>query len=191
VTADNKSKYLGDPDPTFTFTYGPFQGSDTSTVIDTAPTCGVSVAHTAVGNYPIACSGGSDNNYEFSYVGGTLSITYKWTGFFKPVDNPSVFNVVKAGQAIPMKFNLGGNQGLNIFRSGYPLSARVPCEATSPTDLIEETVTAGGSSLTYDSLANQYIYVWKTDKGWAGTCRVFDLGLNDNTTHLAYFKFTK
>jgi hypothetical protein len=33
--------------------------------------------------------------------------------------------------------------------------------------------------------------VWKTDKAWVGTCRVFVLGLNDGTLHRANFKFTK
>ena len=32
-----------------------------------------------------------------------------FSGFFQPVDNPPVFNKVKAGQAIPVKFSLQGN----------------------------------------------------------------------------------
>jgi hypothetical protein len=31
--------------------------------------------------------------------------------------------------------------------------------------------------------------VWKTDKGWAGTCRQLIIRLSDGTTHLANFKF--
>ena len=37
--------------------------------------------------------------------------------------------------------------------------------------------------------ANQYRYVWKTDKSWAGACRKFSLGLTDGTTHVALFQF--
>ena len=33
----------------------------------------------------------------------------------------------------------------------------------------------------------QDIYVWKTDKAWAGTCRQLDVKLNDGTTHSAKF----
>jgi hypothetical protein len=44
-------------------------------------------------------------------------------------------------------------------------------------------VTAGGSSLQYDSTADQYTYVWKTNSSSAGTCVQFDLGLNDGSTH--------
>jgi len=57
--------------------------------------------------------------------------------------------------------------------------------------MIEETVTAGNSYLSYDSSLNQYNYVWKTDKAWAGTCRVFSMKLIDGTTHTALFNFTR
>ena len=49
------------------------------------------------------------------------------------------------------------------------------------------TQTAGGSSLSYDAASDTYTYVWKTDKAWAGTCRVLALKLTDNTWHVAGF----
>jgi hypothetical protein len=56
---------------------------------------------------------------------------YDWTGFFSPVDNPEVdTNKAKAGSTIPVKFSLGGDQGLDIFESGYPNSVPMPCAAT-------------------------------------------------------------
>ena len=145
----------------------------------------------AIGNTTVTCNATDAHGNAATPTTFVVHVVYNWTGFFQPVDNNGVFNTVKAGSAIPIKFNLGGNQGLSIFKTGYPLSARIPCNATAPTDLIEETVTAGSSSLTYDTTAQQYVYVWKTDKAWAGTCRVFDLGLNDGTSHTAYFNFTK
>jgi len=74
VVADNQSINFGDPDPAFTFTYSAFVPGDTAADIDTPPTCTVSGSHTNVGTYPITCSGGTDNNYSFSYVNGTLSV---------------------------------------------------------------------------------------------------------------------
>ncbi len=47
------------------------------------------------------------------------------------------------------------------------------------------------SSVTYDPIANQYVYVWKTDKAFAGTCCTLQLKLIDGTVHYADFKFTK
>jgi hypothetical protein len=55
--------------------------------------------------------------------------------------------------------------------------------------VVEGTVTAGGSSLSYDPLTDTYTYVWKTNKGWANTCRQLVIVLNDGTTHTADFQF--
>jgi len=124
------------------------------------------------------------------YEGACVDWEYPWTGFFQPVDNAPTYNRVKAGSAVPVKFSLGCNQGLAILESGYPKSSPVACNSAS-TDAIEETVTAGGSTLNYDSDANRYIYVWKTDKAWAGQCRVLNVKLADGTSHYAYFTLTK
>ena len=62
--------------------------------------------------------------------------------------------------------------------------------STDPTDAIE-TVTSGSSGLTYDSTSDQYTYVWKTQKAWAGTCGQLQVKLTDNTTHTANFSFKK
>ena len=121
------------------------------------------------------------------------SVIFAFHGFFQPVDNNGVFNVVNAGRAIPLKFDLSGDQGLDIFVAGFPASTVVPCIAGGGTDVLEETVTAGNSSLSYSQGQpfGQYHYVWKTDKAWANTCRRLDLKLVDGTTHSAFFKFTK
>jgi hypothetical protein len=116
---------------------------------------------------------------------------HPFTGFFQPVDNSPTINQVKAGSAIPVKFSLGGNLGLSIFAAGSPGSHQASCVTGNPTDAIEQTVTAGSSSLQYDSTSNQYIYVWKTDKTWSGTCRQLDVTLSDGTTHTAMFQFTR
>jgi hypothetical protein len=117
--------------------------------------------------------------------------TFQFSGFFQPIDNPPTTNVVKAGSAVPVKFSLNGNQGLNIFEAGYPKSQAIVCDSTDPLDGIEETVTAGSSSLSYDASTDQYAYVWKTNKAWANTCRQLTVKLTDGSSHVADFKFTK
>ena len=119
------------------------------------------------------------------------NVIFNFTGFFRPVDNLPVLNIVKAGSAVPVKFSLNGNQGLNIFATGYPVSVSMSCTTTDLYDYIEETVTAGGSSLSYDASANQYVYVWKTEKSWAGSCRQLVVKLSDGTYHRANFNFAK
>ena len=118
-----------------------------------------------------------------------LGEVYEWTGFFRPVDNPPTLNSVKAGRAIPVKFSLNGDQGLDIFEDGYPKSYKIDCNSTTDVDGIEETMAAGKSSLSYDAGTDQYIYVWKTEKAWAGDCRQLVVKLNDGKSYYANFKF--
>jgi hypothetical protein len=114
-------------------------------------------------------------------------VSYNFNGFFQPVDNYAI-NTVKAGSAIPVKFSLGGNQGLNIFAANSPASiATAQCDGAA-TDEVEVTVTAGNSSLSYDAGANQYNYVWKTEKNWIG-CRQLRMTLRDGSVRTAMFKF--
>jgi hypothetical protein len=99
---------------------------------------------------------------------------------------------MKAGAAVPVKFSLGSNLGLGVFAAGYPKSAVVACGSSStPTDAVEETVSAGSSKLSYDPTTNQYSYVWKTDKAWAGTCRQLILRFGDGSEQRANFQFTR
>ena len=58
-------------------------------------------------------------------------------------------------------------------------------------DNIEQSSAAGASGLSYDPVSDEYTYVWKTEKLWAGTCRQLAVGLRDGTTHRALFNFTK
>jgi hypothetical protein len=116
-------------------------------------------------------------------------VVFNFAGFFSPVANLPTFNSVKAGQSIPVKFSLGGNQGLNIFAAGYPASGAIACNSSGEPNVIDETQTAGGSGLQYDAATGTYTYAWKTEKSWAGTCRQFVIQLADGTFHRANFQF--
>jgi hypothetical protein len=118
-----------------------------------------------------------------------FEVKYPFAGFYAPVDNGSTVNAVKAGAAVPVRFSLGGDNGLNIFWSGYPRVQVMLCATGGLVDVIEETVNAGGSSLSYDPTAGRYTYVWKTDKSWAGTCRQLQVKLADGETYTAQFTF--
>jgi beta propeller repeat protein len=123
----------------------------------------------------------------------TLDVTspYQFNGFFVPVNNGNVVNLVKAGRAVPVKFSLTGDMGLDILAADSPSSQQITCDAAAPIDLIETTLTAGGSSLSYDPATDQYTYVWKTDQAWTGTCRQLTVTFNDGATHTALFRFAK
>jgi hypothetical protein len=124
----------------------------------------------------------------------TLTEPYDFTGFFPPVDNPGasedVVNQANAGRGIPAKFSLAGDQGLDIFEPGYPKFVSTPCDNSDTQDAIEETTTSP-PGLTYDPATDQYTYVWKTQRVWAGRCGTFRRGLNDGSDHHALFRFVR
>jgi hypothetical protein len=144
----------------------------------------------ALGTTTVSCSA-SDTRGNTASGSFTVMVVYNWDGFFRPVENDGVVNQVKAGSAIPVKFRLNGYWGLNIFFNGYPRWMATSCTNWETTIAVDETVTAGSSSLSYDATADQYVYVWKTDKAWAGSCRLLNVTLSDGTQHWAKFRFTK
>jgi len=127
---------------------------------------------------------------DFDDLVTTISASYRFDGFFAPIDNEPALNLGNAGKSIPVKFSLNGDAGLDIFAGGSPSSRLVACDSGAPIDLIEEeTTTAGGSTLQYNASTGMYSYVWKTDKAWVGTCRQLTVKLTDGSVHTASFKF--
>ena len=132
---------------------------------------------------------GNSNTAAANYTVQAVQSGFNFAGFFAPVDNLPMLNLATAGSAIPVKFGLGGYQGLNIFAPGHPASSQIACDVNAPGDDIEQTVNAGGSSLSYDATTDRYSYTWKTDKAWKGTCRLLVVRLSDGTDHFAKFRF--
>ena len=143
-----------------------------------------------LGTTQVECSA-SDSRGNTATKSFQVSVLYGFEGFFKPVDNPDVAtNSVRAGSAVPVKFSLGGDMGLDIFETGYPKSQQIPNPEVT-VDGIEQTVTAGSSGLSYDPMTGQYTYVWKTDRAWAGQYRQLVVKLADGESYRANFKFTR
>jgi hypothetical protein len=113
-------------------------------------------------------------------------VVFDFEGFYNPVGNPPALNPVRAGQAITLKFSLGGDQGLDVVATGYPLSMAIDCRTGEP---IDGTTLPASTRLRYDPTIDQYTDLWATLKPWRGTCRQFILMLADGTAHLANFSF--
>ena len=148
-----------------------------------------SVDTNTVGFYALTYTVSDPSGHSDTKVRTVEVLPYNFTGFFAPIDNPPAFNEMKAGQAAPVKFSLGGNQGLNIFAAGSPSSVQISCTSGDPILPVEETETAGSSSLSYDSASDRYKYTWKTETSWKNTCRQLTVTLRDGTVHIAKFKF--
>jgi hypothetical protein len=171
----------------------------------TLDTSSVAITRSAV----VPAGAVSDNVGHTSAASNSCSfgVSYDWRGFYQPVDvaggdasvsavrTSTIFNRVKAGSAIPVKFDLRGDMGLGVLASGYPKTLQVACPSSLVADAIEEVATDTTSGLKYDATTNapygQYNYTWKTASSYAGTCQRLEVRLIDGTSHFAFFQFTK
>jgi MBG domain (YGX type) len=167
--------------------------SEGPNVIDTPPTCSVPATHDVVGTYAITCTAAVDNNYSFTYVDGTLTVS-PWTlkGFYQPVDMPGaqglIWNTVKNGSTVPFKFNVysGTNELKDVAAVKGFTAQPVACPSTGITADPIEVLATGGTSLRYDTTAGQFVYNWQTPKK-AGACYAITMTTLDGSTLKANF----
>jgi len=127
-------------------------------------------------------------------VGNKASVTvtynvWPFKGFLFPVKNPPTFNLVPAGIVVPFIFSVGGNRGMNIFEAGYPKSQQIPCASNAEVVGMDTTNSFAGLGLIFIPVINQYVYLWKTERAWAGTCRQFVIKFPNGSFRRANFKF--
>jgi len=76
ITANDTSRKEGEANPVFVLSYSGFKGTDDTSVIDVLPvTSCIADTSSAVGDYDIVLTGGSDNNYDLVLHNGKLTIT--------------------------------------------------------------------------------------------------------------------
>jgi len=184
-------------------------GLDTSAAVGT-------YSSSAVGTWTVQVSGlaltGADKtNYSLVQPTTTASIgAWSATGFYDPVGSSSslfvaapgaaptagantVWNTVKGGQTVPLKFNLYTSQGGAERRStsdisGFDAVKLATCTGDS-TDAVD-FVTTGNTSLRYDTTGMQFIQNWKTPATPA-TCYRVDVKFLDGSAIYAFFRMTK
>lgn len=139
--------------------------------------------------------------YNGKMVTASLEVTgvssgYTFQGFFAPIDMSTldviVWNTVKAGQSVPVKWLLTQNGApVSDAASFMGLSSYdVPCSSGvgSVEQAIEQTAS-GGSGLQYNGGGN-WQYNWKTLPSYRNTCRAIVVRFSDGTTTPpAMFKF--
>lgn len=112
----------------------------------------------------------------------TYSVLYDFSGFAPPALAWPTQNVMKAGENVPLKFSLHGDQGSDIFGAGSP--AWAPCGA------LDQSSRAGGT-LSYNASTDRYTFLAASSKSWVGSCYDLIMTLKDGTGHGARFFFTK
>jgi hypothetical protein len=179
----------GSSGPTVSVTSAnPSNGVTVSNIVNTGGVVTADISASTVGSASFTLTA-TDSAGATATSTLNVTVVYNFGGFVQPVDNMPLLNVATAGSSIPVKFSLSGNQGLGIFAAGYPASSPIACDANEPGSVIEETASAGASTLSYNAIADQYSYVWKTNKAWKGTCRMLVVRFIDGTDHYAKFRF--
>ena len=155
------------------------------------PTVTFSTAgRTSPNSYPVKVKV-TDATGASTVAATTVTVRYVFTGFLWPVYNPPVVNRVKAGSIVPVRFSLGGNKGATIFAAGSPTTEVIPCAATASLVTLGEAGDVNGVLLWYNPFTKRYLYLWKSQKAWAGTCRQLVVRFADGTTQRADFQFVK
>jgi hypothetical protein len=143
----------------------------------------------SVGTFSVTCSGAIDRAGNPASASATYEVHYIFTGFMSPIANLPTVNSVRAGQTVPVKFSLGGDQGLDVLQGGAATSMAISCASGAAVDLTElAVINPGASQFAYDPITTQYQFNWRTDRTWAGSCRRLLVRLDDGTTHSADFR---
>jgi hypothetical protein len=122
-----------------------------------------------------------DSSGNAASVVRTYSVVYDFDGFFSPLAPQPSVPTLKAGDDVPVKFSLNGYHGLDVFAA--PPAWKPGCPSPSA-----DSSRAFGT-LTYKASVDRYVFLWKTDRSWAGSCRQLIVALADGTLRQASVSF--
>ena len=148
----------------------------------------------------LTISGQEASNYYLTQPTTTASITpWSVTGFHAPVGinntyagvppAPAVWNTIKGGQAVPLKFNVyaraGGTELTDVTLIAFSL-ALMPCTTGAEDPLsVPPFETTGGTALRYTG--SEFHQNWDTPKG-ANKCYRVTMTAADGSQLSAFFK---
>jgi hypothetical protein len=215
IKANDASRPYGVANPTFDGSYSGQKNGETFTMSFST----VATTSSAAGQYAIvpSASGATIGNYEPKVANGTLTVgAWSLKGFYDPVGETSsiisapgaaqptvsaatVWNSIKGGQTVPMKFSIyrtaGGAQVTTVADAfagaGFSAYQLPSCSGGYTTDEIPlSDLSTGGTDLRYDG--TQFIQNWRTPKvSGADLCYRAAITAKDGSTITAFFKVKK
>ena len=111
--------------------------------------------------FTVSASDGAGNTSTVSHA---YLVFADWSGSL--LLPPSV-TAHKAGTPANLRFDLGGDRGA-VLEPGSPTTQVVNCVTLEPTGPMTLAASAGGGVKLAGS---RYLFHWKTERSWAGTCR--------------------
>lgn len=122
ASVGNYERLYNEDNPTFEVKYDGFVGNEDENVLMTKATASTTATKTSdVGTYPINVTGGSGDNYEFSYTSGTLTInkaeqTIAWEqdlSGLKVGDQVELQAVASSG--LPITYTMANNNYAELY----------------------------------------------------------------------------
>ena len=153
--------------------------------------CSVTGYATTVGSHTMTATAHDVAGNEYSEQRSYTVLAWTLNGFFQPVDMGNVWNTVKNGSTIPLKFEIfAGTTELTDVSAVKSLAFKqIACTAlpNAIDDAIETLAATGSTVLRYDSTGGQFIFNWKTPAP-AGKCYQVTMTAQDGSFINAFFK---
>ncbi len=121
---------------------------------------------------------------------------------FKGVKSTPALNKEKSGSTVPVKFELGGDFGLDVLPAEIATSQQINCSSKTPIGTATSINTTGGGLKIHGDDEDEdeeedeneqsdvrYKFNWKTMKNWKNTCRSLQLNFSNGEEVNAYFDF--
>lgn len=186
ASVGNYERVYNEDNPEFEVKYDGFVGNENEKVLITKATASTTATKTSdVGSYPINVTGGSADNYKFSYTSGTLTInkaeqTISWE---QDLSNLKVGDQVElqavASSGLPITYKMDSNDAAEIYSAGNNRTY-LDCKAEGKFTIratqegnknyysstrINKTVTIGNEESSVNSLDNASIKIQKMPFG--------------------------
>src|SRR6185369_11416407 len=156
-----------------------FDGDAVPQCVDPEPAdpCSEPAIRLPDGDIVLAVRSSLDGTWEF----GRRVARFDFKGFFGPVDERPVVNVVPYTTAVPMTFSLGRDAGLDIFADGYPTVTQIKCPKNAREDKIERGTSWTSQALFFDPATQRYTANFYPQHRWRHSCRLVTLGFADGS----------
>lgn len=202
VKADDIKVFIvSSPIPTFTATITGFKNGETLATSGVTGTPAFTTTYTPnspVGSYPITVSKGTLDavNYDFTFVDGTLIVTYDFPGFLQPINDTAheracgtncTMSVFKAGSTIPVKFQILDYNGKPVQAYKSPVWMKYFQGGKISLGVDESTIPVqpdSGSTFRWDATSQQYIYNWSTKGLQSGNWYGIGVTLDDGQQYV-------